>query len=118
MSIALTDRPEAPPVEDAPAAEAPTPARPLTVRRMSFDTEEGVDQTVPLPPPPPVRERPALPPRKEPELVVPTLDDLFKKTKAKPHIYYLPLTEEQVAAKLAAKGKEQTPKSNSSLVKA
>lgn len=28
-----------------------------------------------------------------------TLDDLFRKTETKPHIYYLPLTEEQVAAK-------------------
>ena len=32
-----------------------------------------------------------------------TLDDLFKKTQAKPHIYYLPLTEQDVAAKLAAR---------------
>jgi apoptotic chromatin condensation inducer in the nucleus len=28
-----------------------------------------------------------------------SLDELFKKTKAKPHIYWLPLTEEQIAAK-------------------
>jgi apoptotic chromatin condensation inducer in the nucleus len=28
-----------------------------------------------------------------------TLDDLFRKTKAKPHLYYLPLTDEQVAEK-------------------
>lgn len=28
-----------------------------------------------------------------------TLDDLFRKTEAKPHLYYLPLTDEQVAAK-------------------
>lgn len=31
----------------------------------------------------------------------PTLDDLFKKTRAKPQIYYLPLTSQQVAEKLA-----------------
>ncbi|KAH7421824.1 hypothetical protein KP509_13G077200 [Ceratopteris richardii] len=48
-------------------------------------------------------------PIKEPEPPVPTLDDLFRKTKAKPHIYYLPLTDEQVAEKLAAaaRNKEQ-----------
>lgn len=32
-----------------------------------------------------------------------TLDDLFKKTRAKPHIYYLPLTEQDIAVKLAAR---------------
>lgn len=31
-----------------------------------------------------------------------TLDDLFKKTNATPHIYWLPLTEEQFVAKEAA----------------
>jgi apoptotic chromatin condensation inducer in the nucleus len=30
-----------------------------------------------------------------------TLDDLFRKTKAKPHLNYLPLTDEQVAEKQA-----------------
>lgn len=30
---------------------------------------------------------------------VKTLDDIFRKTNAKPHIYYLPLTEEEVKAK-------------------
>eukprot|EP01018_Ginkgo_biloba_P008458 Gb_05925 [translate_table: standard] len=43
----------------------------------------------------------------EPEPAIYTLDDLFKKTRAKPHIYYLPLTEEQVAAKLSARKKNQ-----------
>eukprot|EP00850_Spirogloea_muscicola_P021775 SM000261S09974 [mRNA] locus=s261:63886:68802:- [translate_table: standard] len=41
-------------------------------------------------------ERPAPPPRKEPEQPLPTLDDLFKKTKAKPSLYFLPLTDEQI----------------------
>lgn len=49
---------------------------------------------LPLPPPPP------LPQKQDPPIV--TLDDLFKKTKAAPRIYYLPLSEEQVAAKRAA----------------
>ncbi|KAF8109590.1 hypothetical protein N665_0094s0056 [Sinapis alba] len=70
--------------------------------------------SLPPPPPlakaPPVKERHALPPppplvaeEQEPPIV--TLDDLFKKTKAIPRIYYLPLSEEQVAAKLAANNK-------------
>ncbi|KAL3637402.1 hypothetical protein CASFOL_018570 [Castilleja foliolosa] len=61
------------------------------------------EQTIParerlnLPPPPP------LPEKVEPPIV--TLDDLFRKTKAMPRIYYLPLSDEQVAAKTNALGK-------------
>ncbi|CAK8534856.1 unnamed protein product [Lathyrus sativus] len=55
----------------------------------------------------PTRERlpspPPLPEKVEPPIV--TLDDLFRKTTATPRIYWLPLSEEQVAAKLAAQGK-------------
>ena len=36
-------------------------------------------------------------------MLLASLDDLFYKTKAKPHIYYLPLTDEQVAQKAAVK---------------
>ncbi|GFP98109.1 apoptotic chromatin condensation inducer in the nucleus [Phtheirospermum japonicum] len=50
-----------------------------------------------LPPPPP------LPEKVEPPIV--TLDDLFRKTKSTPRIYYLPLSDEQVAAKTKAQGK-------------
>ncbi|GJX50906.1 apoptotic chromatin condensation inducer in the nucleus-like protein, partial [Tanacetum coccineum] len=64
---------------------------------------------LPLPPPPPLsypptpREAalpppPPLPEKLEPPIV--TLDDLFRKTRTTPRIYYLPLSEEQVAAKL------------------
>ncbi|MED6158257.1 hypothetical protein PIB30_031096 [Stylosanthes scabra] len=67
-----------------------------------------------LPPPPPLsklppaaRERlpspPPLPEKVDPPIL--TLDDLFRKTTATPRIYYLPLSEEQVAAKLAARSK-------------
>ncbi|KAL4203269.1 hypothetical protein AMTRI_Chr01g103150 [Amborella trichopoda] len=63
-----------------------------------------------LPPPPPLSQRPHAqerlvppPPPRKPEPPPPTLDDLFKKTKATPRIYYLPLSDEQVAAKLAAR---------------
>ncbi|KAI3704336.1 hypothetical protein L1987_74554 [Smallanthus sonchifolius] len=65
-----------------------------------------------LPPPPPLSNPPparnsALPPpppkKIDPPIV--TLDDLFKKTRATPRVYYLPLSDEQVAAKLNAQGK-------------
>ncbi|KAG2240494.1 hypothetical protein Bca52824_090636 [Brassica carinata] len=89
---------EAPPPKPQPQDKAPSQP-PLTA--------------FPPPPPlakaPPVKERHALPPpplvaeEQEPPIV--TLDDLFKKTKAIPRIYYLPLSEEQVAAKLAANNK-------------
>jgi len=45
-----------------------------------------------LPPPPPRKLEPAL-----------TLEDLFEKTQAYPRIYYMPLSEEEVSAKLAAR---------------
>ncbi|KAF6175715.1 hypothetical protein GIB67_022717 [Kingdonia uniflora] len=68
-----------------------------------------------LPPPPPIsdlqrpRERLLLPPppqlRKSDAPIVVTLDDLFRKTRATPRIYYLPLTNEQVAMKLESQAK-------------
>ncbi|KAF6149225.1 hypothetical protein GIB67_026081 [Kingdonia uniflora] len=69
-----------------------------------------------LPPPPPLPsnppvalERVQLPPApplaKKPDPPIVTLDDLFRKTRTTPRIYYLPLSEEQVAGKLAALGK-------------
>lgn len=45
-----------------------------------------------LPPPPPRNLEPSR-----------TLDDLFKKTQAYPRVYYMPLSEEEVSAKLAAR---------------
>ncbi|XP_022984891.1 histone acetyltransferase KAT6A-like isoform X1 [Cucurbita maxima] len=57
-------------------------------------------EQLPLPPPP------ALPDKVDTPIV--TLDDLFKKTKATPRIYYLPLSDEQVQVKraAAARGKD------------
>lgn len=55
------------------------------------------EAALPLPPPPPL----------DPPIV--TLDDLFRKTRATPRIYYLPLSDEQVAAKLNAQGKQVQP---------
>jgi apoptotic chromatin condensation inducer in the nucleus len=64
----------------------------------------------PPPPPPSAKLPPAArerlpPPSPLPEKVdrpILTIDDIFRKTIATPQIYYLPLSEEQVAAKLAA----------------
>ncbi|KAJ7945363.1 Apoptotic chromatin condensation inducer in the nucleus [Quillaja saponaria] len=66
---------------------------------------------LPLPnPPPAARERlpspPPLPEKVDPPIM--TLDDLFRKTKATPRIYYLPLSEEEVSVKLSAKGRTPT----------
>lgn len=40
----------------------------------------------------------------------PTLDDLFRKTRSKPHIYYLPLTAQEVADKVAARNRDAATK--------
>ncbi|KAG0559429.1 hypothetical protein KC19_10G104000 [Ceratodon purpureus] len=62
-----------------------------------------------LPPPPPL----PFPPRDRSKQEVertPTLDDLFRKTRSKPHIYYLPLTAEEVADKVATRNREAAAK--------
>lgn len=68
---------------------------------------------LPLPPPPPLSRQPPqqqhlpppppLPEKLEPPIM--TLDDLFRKTRATPRIYYLPLSDKEVAGKLKAQGK-------------
>lgn len=114
---------EAPQAPTTPAAAASQPAlqpppQPPSMPKGSKAQPQQLQQNLPpptaLPPPPPLsnptpaRERLQPPPPPVPELQEPpivTLDDLFRKTKATPRIYYLPLSEEQVAAKLAAQGK-------------
>ncbi|KAL6222992.1 hypothetical protein ACLB2K_006382 [Fragaria x ananassa] len=71
----------------------PPPSLPPPLPLSSLPPKERL----PLPPPPPLLEK------VDPPLV--TLDDLFRKTKATPRIYYLPLSQEQVEAKLAAQGR-------------
>ncbi|CAN6312556.1 unnamed protein product [Urochloa humidicola] len=105
----------------------PPPAAPVSpaAARVPPVQQAQANQNVPrqaatpkeqLPPPPPLAKPPPadpvasakerLPPTpKKPEPPVVTLDDLFKKTQSSPRIYYLPLSEEEVAAKLAAQGK-------------
>jgi apoptotic chromatin condensation inducer in the nucleus len=89
------------PANNTPAehvVSAPPPTHPSSLPPVPAS---GLPPPPPLPPPP--RERPPMPSKQEMESQGPTLDDLFKKTRAKPHIYYLPLTDQDVAAKLAAR---------------
>lgn len=103
--------PQAASVSVPTVAPAPSSSQPEPSPRQQ---REQHPIPVALPPPPPLsrappvaRERlpspPPLPEKVDPPIV--TLDDLFRKTTATPRIYYLPLSEEQVAAKLAAQGK-------------
>ncbi|GFY80284.1 SAP domain-containing protein [Actinidia rufa] len=80
-----------PPPSSSPSPSPLPPPPPLS-------NPPQVREWLPLPPPPP------LPEKVDPPIV--TLDDLFRKTKATPRIYYLPLSDEQVAAKLKAQGKK------------
>ncbi|XP_019417400.1 PREDICTED: apoptotic chromatin condensation inducer in the nucleus-like [Lupinus angustifolius] len=105
-----------PPTSQAPSLSS-GPAVPLAPPSSQPEPPPRLHRDLPpppatLPPPPPLfppvaRERlPSPPPfleKADPPIV--TLDDLFRKTTATPRIYYLPLSEEQVAAKLAAQGK-------------
>ncbi|KAG4923213.1 hypothetical protein JHK87_048753 [Glycine soja] len=98
-------------VSTVPAVPPAPPSQPEPSPRLHREPHP-VPATLPPPPPlskpPPVaRERlpspPPLPEKVDPPIV--TLDDLFRKTTATPRIYYLPLSEEQVASKLTAQGK-------------
>ncbi|OVA03319.1 SAP domain [Macleaya cordata] len=117
-------RAEATPPAAAPVSTTPKtapPSAPSSKPPQASPRQQVSRQQLPPPPPlppappitsdhpPPTRERltlpppPPLPKNVDPPIV--TLDDLFRKTRATPRIYYLPLSEEQVAAKLAAQGK-------------
>ncbi|KAK9713429.1 hypothetical protein RND81_06G026400 [Saponaria officinalis] len=106
-------------LEPAPAPHmnsAPTKApEPPTIPHLSPSQQSlrqqkarQPDTTLPPPPPPPhisiqpaARERVPPPPPLIEKVDAPilTLDDLFRKTKATPRIYYMPLSDELVAAK-------------------
>lgn len=75
-----------------PPALLPPPPPHLSNPPTPRDHPTSVRERLTLPPPPP------LPEKVDPPIV--TLDDFFKKTRATPRIYYLPLSDEQVAAKL------------------
>ncbi|GFY94150.1 SAP domain-containing protein [Actinidia rufa] len=103
------------PVGPGPTIPPTTALQPPQPSPRQLVQRQQLPPPLPLPPPPPLsnppqaRERLSLPPPPPlPEKVDPpivTLDDLFKKTEATPRIYYLPLSDEQVAAKLKAQGK-------------
>lgn len=93
--------------QQLPPPSLPAPpalANPPTIRERLNPSRDPLSREQPLP----VRDRlnlpppPPLPEKVEPPIV--TLDDLFRKTKSIPRIYYLPLSDEQVAAKLKSKG--------------
>ncbi|CAI8619000.1 unnamed protein product [Vicia faba] len=102
--------PPPPPRESCPLSP-PREWRPLSLPR-EWRPLSPPRKWRPLPPPlsnlsPYVRERiPSAPPlpKKGDKLIV-TVDDFFRKTRATPQIYYLPLSDDQVAAKLAAMGR-------------
>ncbi|GMI67892.1 hypothetical protein HRI_000458500 [Hibiscus trionum] len=85
----------------------PQPSPRQQISRQLLPPPSALPPPPPLSNPPPVRERLPLPPPPPEKLDPPivTLDDLFRKTKATPRIYYLPLSDEQVAAKRAAEGR-------------
>ncbi|XP_010664296.1 uncharacterized protein LOC100248897 isoform X2 [Vitis vinifera] len=115
----VKSRVDAPPQSPAtPVSAGPSvPAASSPVQTPPSARQHGLRQQLPPPPPvlqpPPVskpptaRERIQLPPPPPvPEKVdapIVTLDDLFRKTKTTPRIYYLPLSDEQVAAKTKKK---------------
>ncbi|KAJ0987380.1 hypothetical protein J5N97_005736 [Dioscorea zingiberensis] len=111
---------EAPP--ESPVPVSPNPTTPTTpsfqqARHPQPSHQQGTPRqqlppaaTLPPPPPlsnlPPVREQLPPPPplQMKPEPPVVTLDDLFKKTKTTPRIYYLPLSEKQLQAEQIVDG--------------
>ncbi|XP_019437603.1 PREDICTED: apoptotic chromatin condensation inducer in the nucleus-like isoform X2 [Lupinus angustifolius] len=100
---------QAPSISSGPAVPPAPPSQPEPSPRQHRELPPPPPTLPPPPPlskPPPVgiERLPSPPPLPEKaDLPTVTLDDLFRKTKATPRIYYLPLSEEQVAAKLAAK---------------
>ncbi|CAH9140131.1 unnamed protein product [Cuscuta epithymum] len=112
--VAGPSNPTAPPVSSTPAIPSPVQTLPqpaLPPARQPSGPWEQVERPHPLSRQPPahdhrstMKERVARPPSpaapKTETPPMPTLDDLFRKTKATPRIYYLPLTDEQVSIKL------------------
>jgi apoptotic chromatin condensation inducer in the nucleus len=109
---------EPPPPAAAPISPATTPKEPPFQQAQANQNmpRQAAAPREHLPPPPPLttlptsdsgsaKERLPPTPKKQPEPPVVTLDDLFRKTHSSPRIYYLPLSEEEVAAKLASQGK-------------
>lgn len=110
VRAAASSAPEPPPKQQQPSPRQQDLRQQLISRQT----------TLPLPPPPPLsnslpaRERvhpipPPPPPEEKEEAPILTLDDLFRKTKTTPRIYYLPLSEEQVSSILEARKNSGQP---------
>ncbi|KAK1308470.1 hypothetical protein QJS10_CPA09g00493 [Acorus calamus] len=99
---------DAPLPSPAPVASSPTTpsAQPAHQNQATATRQNSFRQQLQdLPPPPPILPPPPSTKKKQEDPPM-TLDDLFRKTRATPRIYYLPLSEEQVAAKLASQNKK------------
>ncbi|KAL8193945.1 hypothetical protein R6Q57_026187 [Mikania cordata] len=88
-----------------PPTIAMQPPQPSPRPKQQLPPPPSLPPPPPLSNPPPSRNRAPPPPPEKIDPPIVTLDDLFKKTRATPRIYYLPLSDEQVAAKLHAQGK-------------
>jgi len=112
MRVEAPSKPPAAPANSAPTVVPEPSTLPQPSPRQQNLRQPMAQPT--LPPPPPLsnsgqakeRAHPPLPRVQEKvEAPIVTLDDLFRKTKATPRVYYLPLSEEQVSAKVEARRK-------------
>nr|GMC56424.1 apoptotic chromatin condensation inducer in the nucleus-like isoform X2 [Ipomoea batatas]GME19016.1 apoptotic chromatin condensation inducer in the nucleus-like isoform X2 [Ipomoea batatas] len=109
-------KPTTPTASASPAVPpVQTPSQPSPLARQQAPREQ-VERPHPLSRQPPTSDRPAMkerlarppsPVAEKMEAPIVTLDDLFRKTKATPRIYYLPLTDEQVSRKLNEQGRNK-----------
>ncbi|KAL3340032.1 hypothetical protein AABB24_028577 [Solanum stoloniferum] len=102
----LTRQPPPAPPTALPIKERLAPPAWQQGRKQQVESEHPLMRQAPPAPPsaPPIKERLAPPVADKNDPPVITLDDIFRKTKAAPRIYYLPLTDEEVAKKLASRG--------------
>lgn len=75
-------------------------------RKQQVESEHPLTRQPPPAPPsaPPIKERLAPPVADKNNPPIITLDDIFKKTKVAPRIYYMSLNDEEVAKRLASRG--------------
>lgn len=109
-------KPTTPTASASPAVPpVQTPSQPSPLARQQAP-REPLERPHPLSRQPPTSDRPAMkerlarppsPVADKMEAPIVTLDDLFRKTKATPRIYYLPLTDEQVSRKLNEQGRNK-----------
>ncbi|KAK4352427.1 hypothetical protein RND71_027945 [Anisodus tanguticus] len=102
--------PASPPKNTSPAVppasfSVQAPPAQQQSRKQQAESEHPLTRQPPPPPSaPPTKEMLPSPVADKNDPPIVTLDDLFRKTKATPRIYYLPLTDEEIAKKLAIRG--------------